>query len=148
MPDRRQLDLLANLAAEKSDAHAVQLAKARTALTAAEKQHTMLVEYRDAYRTQICDRLEASVSIEVLRGHQRFLANVEQAVCQQDLEVARRRAQADAVERAWQDSERRRHGFQVMGTRLDMREQRDRDRASQKQSDELAARRLEISRIF
>jgi|GEM_PF-1975230 len=140
MPDPRQLDFLENLAAERSDALAVQLAKARQALQAAEQQLDLLQKYAGGYRTQLGTKLEASLEIEALRGHQRFMQNIAKAIRQQELEVARRRVQADASERAWQDSERRRQGFRVMGTQLALRARRDADRAAQRQTDEFATR--------
>jgi flagellar export protein FliJ len=140
MPDPRQLGFLENLAAERSEALAVQLAKARQALGAAEQQLAMLEQYAGGYRTQLGAKLEATLGIEALRGHQRFAHNIQQAIRQQELEVARRRVQADAAERAWQDSERRRQGFRVMGTQLATRTRRAADRVAQKQSDEFSTR--------
>ncbi len=147
MPDRKQLAFLENLAAEQSDAQAVQLSKARQALEAAEKQLAMLRRYQGGYRAQIGEKLEASIGIESLRGHQRFLQNIEKAVHQQELEVARRRTHVDAVERAWRESERRRQGFRVLGTKLARHAQRAHDRHLQKQNDEFAARNLQRSSI-
>lgn len=140
MPDPRQLGFLENLAAERSEALAIQLAKARQALHAADQQLAMLEQYAGGYRTQLGTKLEASLEIEALRGHQRFMQNIQQAIRQQELEVARRRVQADACERAWQDSERRRQGFHVLGTKLATRARRTADLADQKLSDEFASR--------
>lgn len=140
MPDRKQLEFLENMAAEQADAQAVQLAKARQQLAAAEKQLEMLKKYMGGYRNQLGEKLGASMNVEMLRGHQRFMVNIENAVRQQELEVARRRTNADAVQRAWQASERRRQGFRIMSTKLVQKEARAADRVLQKQSDEFAAR--------
>ena len=140
MPEARQLTFLENLAAEKSDLQAVQLAKARQALKAAEEQLAQLLRYEGGYNAQLGQKLEASMAIDALRGHHRFMQNVAHAVRQQELEVARRRANADAIERVWQETERRRQGFRIMAVKATTAAQRADARLQQKNNDEFAAR--------
>lgn len=140
--DARQLAFLQGLAAERSDAQAVQLARARQSLAQAEGQLDQLKRYESGYHTQLGTRLDSAVEIETLRGHHRFMQNVGHAVRQQELEVARRSANVDAIQRAWQDSERRRQGFQVLVAKAATTVQRADDRRQQKSSDEFAMRRL------
>ena len=59
MPERRQLAFLESLAAERCEAQAVQLARARQALDAADKQLTVLRNYESGYHTQLGDKLGA-----------------------------------------------------------------------------------------
>lgn len=142
MPEPRQLTFLENLAAEKSEVQAVQLAKARQALAAAEEQLLQLQRYEAGYNTQLGEKLEAAMTIDALRAHHRFMQNVANAVRQQELEVARRRAYADAIERVWRETERRRQGFNVMARKMAATERRADDRRVQKTNDEFAARKL------
>jgi flagellar FliJ protein len=142
MPDTRQLSFLEKLEAEKSDAHAVQLAKARQSLAAAEAQLEQLRRYEAGYRTQLSDKLEHAVTIDTLRGHHRFIQNVANAVRAQELEVARRRANADAIHRVWMEIERRRQGFRVMAEKAARAARVADDRQQQKSNDEFAARTL------
>ena len=120
----------------------MQLAKARQALAAAEEQLLQLQRYEAGYNTQLGEKLEASMPIDALRGHHRFMQNVANAVRQQELEVARRRAYADAIERVWRETERRRQGFSVMARKMAATERRAEDRRVQKTNDEFAARKL------
>ncbi len=141
MPERKQLAFLESLAAERSDAQAAQLAKARQALAAAEEQLLLLQRYESGYHVQLGEKLDVAVAIETLRGHHGFMQNVAHAVRQQALEVTRRRANADAIERVWQDSERRRQGFGVMVTKATAAVRGAEARLQQKHSDEFATRR-------
>ena len=147
MPEPRQLTFLENLAAEKSEVQAVQLAKARQALNAAEEQLLQLQRYEAGYNQQLGDKLERAMTIDALRGHHRFMQNVANAVRQQELEVARRRAYADAVERVWQETERRRQGFRVMSDKIAESERIAESRRQQKNNDEFSARKLLQSNI-
>lgn len=147
MPEARQLTFLEKLEAEKSDTHAVQLAKARQALNTAEAQLSQLKTYEAGYHGQLSDKLGASMTVDMLRGHHRFMANIALAVRQQELEVARRRANVDAIHRVWQEIERRRQGFRVMADKVERASRRVEDRRVQKSSDEFAARRLLRSNI-
>ena len=142
MPEPKQLTFLEKLAADKSDVHAVALAKARQALRAAEEQLVQLQRYERSYNDQLGERLENALSIDALRGHHRFMQNIANAVRQQDLEVARRRAYADAMERVWQESERRRQGFRVLAEKAAEAERRADTKRQQKANDEFSARKL------
>ncbi len=141
MPEARQLTFLEKLEAEKSEAQAVQLAKARQSLTAAESQLDQLRRYEAGYHTQLSDKLGSAVAIDTLRGHHRFMQNVAHAIRQQEVEVARRRANADAVQRVWQQIEQRRQAFRVMAEKAAQVARRSEHRRVQKSSDEFATRR-------
>lgn len=147
MPEPKQLTFLENLAAEKADVQAVQLAKARQAQAAAEEQLVQLQRYEAGYNQQLGDKLERAMTIDALRGHHRFMQNVANAVRQQELEVARRRAYTDAVERVWRESERRRQGFRVMADKIAEAERLAEARRQQKNNDEFASRKLSQSSI-
>jgi flagellar FliJ protein len=142
MPDPKQLTFLENRAAEKSEVQAVQLASARKALDAATKQLAQLQQYESGYTNQLGERLGASMTIDALRGHQRFLLNVASAVRQQELEVAKRRAYVLAIERVWQETERRRQGFRVLATKVTDAARLVETRRQQKSNDEFAARAM------
>ena len=142
MPEARQLTFLEKLEAEKSEAHAVQLAKARQALTAAEGQLEQLRRYEAGYHTQLSDKLGNAVAIDMLRGHHRFMQNVANAIRQQEVEVARRRANADAIQRVWQQIEQRRQAFRVMAEKAARTARAGEHRRLQKTSDEFASRKL------
>lgn len=142
MPDRKQLTCLENLAAEKSEVQAMQLASARKTLDAALKQLEQLQQYESGYTNQLGERLEAAMTIDALRGHQRFLLNVASAVRQQELEVAKRQAHVVAVERVWQETERRRQGFRVLATKVTEAARAVESRRQQKNNDEFAARAM------
>jgi flagellar protein FliJ len=142
MPDTRQLQFLEKIEGDKSDAQAALLAKARMALTAAEAQLAQLKRYEDGYNDQMTAKLGHAISIDALRGHHRFMNNIAQAVRAQDLEVARRRANADAIERVWREFERRRQAFRLMAEKAARDERLLEDRRQQKLSDEFASRRL------
>ena len=142
MPEPKQLTFLEKLAADKSDTHAIALAKARQALRMADEQLVQLQRYEKSYNDQLGERLENALSIDALRGHHRFMQNIANAVRQQDLEVARRRAYADAMERVWQESERRRQGFRVLAGKAAEVERRADERREQKTNDEISARKL------
>jgi flagellar protein FliJ len=147
MPEPRQLTFLAKLEGDKSDAHAAQLAKARQALTTAEAQLAQLKDYEAGYHTQLTGKLERAVTVDVLRGHHRFMQNIAQAVRQQETEVARRRANVDAIHRVWQEVERRRQAFSIMADKAASVVRQDENRRLQKTSDEFASRNLLRSNI-
>ena len=147
MPDSRQLQFLEKLEADKSDAQAVHLSKARQALTAAEAQLAQLKAYESGYHTQLSDKLEVAVTIDTLRGHHRFMQNIAHAVRQQEVEVARRRANADAIQHVWQQIEQRRRAFRTMADKAVSVARREEDRRLQKSNDEFASRKLAQSNI-
>ncbi len=147
MAEARQLTFLEKLEADKSDAQAVALAKARQALNAAEAQLAQLKAYESSYHGQLSDKLEDAITVDLLRGHHRFMQNIAQAVRQQEVEVARRRANADALQRVWQEIERRRQAFRVLAEKAALASRRGEDRRIQKSSDEFAARGLLRSNI-
>jgi flagellar FliJ protein len=142
MPAPRQLQFLEKIEADKSDMQAALLGRARVALTAAEAQLTQLKRYEDSYNDQLATKLENAITIDALRGHHRFMNNIAQAVRAQELEVARRRTNADAIERVWQEIERRRQAFRLMAEKAERDERRVEDRRQQKLSDEFASRRV------
>ncbi len=142
MPESRQLTFLEKLAGEKSDVQAVQLAAARRALSAAVEQLDQLQRYETSYNHQLGDKLEQAMTIDALRGHHRFMQNVTNAVRQQELEVARRKAYADAIERVWQETERRRQGFRVLADKATEATRLADSRRQQKTNDEFAGRKL------
>ena len=145
MPEARQIVFLEKLAADKSEAQAVQLAKARAALHQAEDQLALLKRYESGYHDQLSEKFEEAVSVDTLRGHHRFMQNVANAIRQQELEVARRRTNCEAAQRVWQETERRRQGFRVMAEQADRVERRKDERRLQKTSDEFASRKLASS---
>ena len=145
MPEPRQLEFLEKLAADRSDVQAAQLARARHALADAESKLQQLQRYESGYHTQLGARLAAPVEIDTLRGHHRFMQNVALAVRQQEIEVARRRANVDAVHRVWQETERRRQGFRVMAEKAVRIEHRNDERKLQKNNDEFAARNAQLN---
>ncbi len=148
MPEARQLTFLEKLEAEKSDTHAVQLAKARQALNTAEAQLSQLKTYEAGYHGQLSDKLGASMTDRhAARPPSLHGRTSRMAVRQQELEVARRRANVDAIHRVWQEIERRRQGFRVMADKVERASRRVEDRRVQKSSDEFAARRLLRSNI-
>jgi flagellar FliJ protein len=142
MPAARQLQFLEKLEAEKAEVQAVLLAKARQAVVAAETQLDQLKRYENGYNDQLLVKLENAITIDALRGHHKFMGNIAQAIRAQELEVARRRANADAVHRIWQQIEQRRQAFRLMGEKAEREERRADDRREQKNSDEFASRRL------
>ena len=147
MPEARQLLFLEKLEADKSDAQAVQLARARQALTAAEAQLDQLKSYESSYHTQLSGKLENAVTIDTLRGHHRFMQNIAYAVRQQEVEVARRRANADAIQHVWQQIEQRRRAFRTMADKAALDARRHENRRLQKTNDEFASRKLAQSNI-
>jgi flagellar export protein FliJ len=147
MAEIKHLHFLEKLEAEKSETQAVQLAKARNALTAAEAQLDQLKRYENGYHDQLSDKLENAITVDALRGHHRFMQNVAHAVRAQELEVARRRANADALQRIWQQIEQRRQAFRVMAAKAAVVAQRGAERRLQKTNDEFASRKLMQSDI-
>jgi flagellar FliJ protein len=140
MAEIGQLAFLEKLEAGKSDAYAAQLAKARMASDAAEAQLEQLRRYESSYHGQLSGKLAAAVSIDTLRSHHRFMQNVAHAIRQQELEVARRLANTDAIERVWREIERRRQGFRVMAEKAARLAHRTEDQRQQKLNDEYATR--------
>jgi flagellar protein FliJ len=141
MPAYRQLQFLEKLEADKAEAHAIQLAKARQAVASAESQLEQLRRYEGNYNDQLTVKLENAITIDALRGHHKFMNNIAQAIRAQELEVARRRANADAIHRVWQEVERRRQAFRLMAEKAEREERRLDERRQQKVSDEFATRR-------
>lgn len=141
MPDPRQLGFLEKLSAEKAEAQAIQLARARASLAQAEEQLGMLRRYEGGYHVQLEAKFASAISADTLTGHHRFMKNVASAVRQQETEVARRAAMVEAVQRLWQESERRRQGFRIMAEKATSVARLAEERRLQKSSDEFAARR-------
>jgi flagellar protein FliJ len=136
MPSAAQLKFLLKRAQEESDSATQHLGQARKAFTSSNAKHALLARYREDYRAQLGATAAQGVDGDRLRNFQRFIANVTQAITQQQQEVERCKAVTQRAELAWRETQQRLQSYRTLAERDASRARIAEERKQQKQSDE------------
>jgi flagellar FliJ protein len=140
MPKTDQLQLLSDLADDRSGEALRRLAAARQALGAAQEQLKLLTEYGSDYHTRLGKEVSGGMGSDMLRNYQGFMSNVAQAIVQQRAEVAKREDVCRAAESIWRDAQRQLESFRTLALRQQARARQVEERHQQKLDDESSAR--------
>jgi flagellar FliJ protein len=135
-----QLQLLAELADERSELALRRLAAARQALGSARDQLNTLTQYGSDYHARLGHEASGGIHSDMLRNYQGFMSNVAQAIVQQKTEVARREDACRNAENVWREARRQLESFKTLTQREQARRRAAEERTQQKSDDEFAAR--------
>lgn len=100
----------------------------------------LLERYRDEYQAKLDAATRSGVSAIELSNFRAFLARLEEAIAQQNADVAHWQAAAARSRADWQEAERRARSYAVLNGRRAEQARGVAARVEQKQSDEFAAR--------
>lgn len=124
--------------AEQSSARA--LGEAQQRLAAAEQKLADLKNYHAEYQRAFMARGKAGQTVTALRDFQAFLARLDEAVRQQEKNVASARDQVALQRRNWQGAARQVKAVESVVERWQDAERQAEDRRDQKDTDERAQR--------
>lgn len=139
-PAQDSLQLLQARAEDATQEALRHLAELQGACRESEARLDLLQRYRDEYRAKLDAATVNGMSALQLNNFRAFLAKLEEAIAQQDADVAHWH---DVVLRGrtdWQDAERRARSFGVLNDRRAAQVRHTAERREQKQNDEYAAR--------
>ena len=140
MPTAAQLKFLLKRAQEESDSTAQYVAQTKKALASNTAKLALLAGYREDYRVQLGTTAAQGMDSDRMRNFQRFIANVTQAIVQQQKEVERCKASTQRAEAAWLIAQRGLQSFRTLAERDASRTRVTEGRKQQKQSDEFSNR--------
>ncbi|WP_144641546.1 flagellar export protein FliJ [Bordetella genomosp. 13] len=140
MPSQLPLDMLLGLAKESADAAARVLGKLSADRSQAERQLTMLYDYRQDYLQRLQRAMQTGMSVADCQNYQRFISTLDDAIGQQTNVL---RAADDHLARGrqhWQQEQRKLNSFDALSQRQVRAEQLAENRREQRASDEYSAR--------
>ncbi len=101
-----------------------------------------LQRYQLEYHQQMREQQQGTVPVARLQGWQNFIARLDLLLGQQQARVQQAGQRVEQARQQWQQAWERRRGMEKYIQACRAQEQRDRDLAEQKQSDEAAARQF------
>ena len=116
------------------------LAELQNSSRESEARLVLLQRYRDEYRVKLDTATRGGVSAIELSNFRAFLARLEEAIAQQNADVAHWHAAVARGRSDWQEAERRARSYAVLNDRRANQARGVAARIEQKQSDEFAAR--------
>lgn len=142
MADVSVIETLVELASKETGEAALRLARAISAVEEAQRTRALLTQYRDEYDSRLRQKLAVGASAKDIRNFQAFLARLDEALCGQDRVVSDAQRRVDSERSSWQAGERRRISYGTLVDRAHQEGRRKELRREQKQTDEVAARRV------
>ena len=137
MPLPRSLNFF-EACARESDGTSQHFAETKKALASSAAKLALLASYREDYRTQLGATAAQGMDSDRMRNFQRFIANVTQAIVQQQKEVERCKASTQRAESAWLEAQRGLQSYRTLAERHVSRARLAEGRKQQKQSDEFS----------
>lgn len=105
-----------------------------------ESRLELLRRYRDEYRIKLDSATRTGVSALELSNFRNFLAKLDEAIAQQNADVAHWQAAVTRSRADWQEAERRARSYGALNERRAVQARGREARVEQKQNDEYAAR--------
>lgn len=132
------LQPLIDLAEDRSQAAAQELARLKQAWQDAENKLSQLKMFLDEYNQRLHHQSQTGFSISQLRDFQAFILKLELAIRAQADEVERCRLRWERGQEEWQAREREVKAYQTLRRRHDDTERRTEERLDQRLQDEFA----------
>ena len=105
----------------------------------AQSRLALLLDYRREYETRLNRASEAGIDAERLRNYHRFLAQLDQAISQQESQTTDAQSSVDLARVAWQGHHREVQSFDALGKRTREAHAKHERQIEQKQQDEHAS---------
>jgi len=138
---------LIQVSQNKTDAAAVKVGQLNARLAESSQKRDVLINYRDEYRARLEAAIVRGAPAADVRNFRAFLDKLDDAVRQQEGEVAFWNVQIANARSAWQAEQRSLNSFNTIANRRDAIAQRNAERREQKQQDEFAARAVTNARF-
>lgn len=140
MSDRLPLAMLLDLARERCDEATRQLGQLNSVKLNADKQLSMLQDYRLDYLNRLQDAMVNGMPAADCHNYQRFINTLDEAIGQQNSAVAQADVQLQGGRVQWQQEKRKVNSFDALAQRELRARAIDEGRREQRTSDEYAAR--------
>ena len=138
----RRLEVVLTLEQRKEKDALEQMGEARKLVDQQRQQIDDLNNYQQEYRNQIRSAQHGVVPVVRLQAWQAFIAQLDQVIVQQQIQLEQLEQVYEARRREWQQAWERRRGMEKYIESCQQQEQRERDLQEQKQSDEAAGRQF------
>jgi len=138
----RRLEVVLTLEQRKEKDALEQMGEARKLVDQQRQQIDDLNNYQQEYRNQIRSAQHGVVPVIRLQAWQAFIAQLDQVIVQQQIQLEQLEQVYEARRREWQQAWERRRGMEKYIESCQQQEQRERDLQEQKQSDEAAGRQF------
>ena len=140
MARRSTLDQLMNLAQQKTDDAARNLAALNASEQDAESKLRLLIAYREDYRTRFQEAAGSGIDPAAWRNFHAFMDQLNAAIVEQGKAVADSRRGVSAGQRQWQTERQRLKSYDTLALRRQRAETSRTARTEQREQDEHAAR--------
>jgi flagellar FliJ protein len=138
---------LIQVAQNKTDTAAVKVGQFNARLAESAQKRDVLINYRDEYRARLEAAIMRGAPAAEVRNFRAFLDKLDDAVRQQEGEVAFWNVQIANARSAWQAEQRSLNSFNTIANRRDAVARRNAERREQKQQDEFASRAVTNARF-
>jgi len=140
MPSQLPLDTLLDLAKESADEAARALGRLNAERGHAERQLSMLQDYRQDYLQRLQDAMQTGMSAADCHNYQRFIGTLDDAIGQQAAVLRQADAHLEQGRSHWQQQQRRLNSFDALAQRQRRALAVQETRREQRASDEFASR--------
>ncbi|GMU71318.1 MAG: flagellar export protein FliJ [Burkholderiales bacterium] len=130
---------LKDLAENRRDAIGRTLADATARRDGAKSRLAMLLDYRSEYEARLNRATLAGIDAGRLRNFHRFLAQLDQAITQQESQTAAAQSSVESARGAWQGQQREVQSFDTLGKRARAAHATRERRQEQKEQDAYAS---------
>lgn len=134
------LDKLMDLAQQKTDNAARNLAALNASEQDAESKLNLLIAYREDYRTRFQKSVGTGIEPAAWRNFRAFLDKLDAAIAEQRKAVAESKRGVHAGQQQWQAEQRRLKSYDTLALRRQRDETRRTARSEQREQDEHAMR--------
>lgn len=140
MANQHPLEFLHSRAEEATQEAMRKLATSIANCNASENRLALLQRYRDEYEAKLTAATRIGISATELANFRNFLGRLEQAIGQQNADVAHCRQTVTLAQQQWQAMQRQERSYAVLNERREHRLHAAAERIEQKQNDEYALR--------
>lgn len=146
MPQKLPLDLLIELARDKTDVAARRLGALQSAQLDAKQKLALLIQYRQDYLVQLQTLMQQGVTSSQWLNYQDFLATLDGAIAQQRAIALQAATRLENGRVDWQQNKRKLNSFDTLAERVERQAQQVQAKREQRDSDERAARQFFVRR--
>ena len=146
MPQKLPLDLLIELARDKTDDSARRLGALQSAQLSARQKLEILTQYRHDYHAQLQKLMQQGVSNSQWLNYQDFLATLDGAISQQRAAAQQAALRLEHGRSEWHQNKRRLNSFDTLAERAQRQAQQVQAKREQRDSDERAARQFFVAK--
>ena len=140
MPSTLPFDTLLSLTQDAVDTATKRLGVTTTAHANAQRQLTMLQDYRQDYLVRLQRMMAQGMASSDCQNYQRFITTLDNALLQQNNVLANAEADLNQARELWQQAQRKHNAFDALLVRDQRARQAIEARREQRTTDEFASR--------